>query len=578
MARVVKTPWLSLALLALRLTTTVHAAACSCTGLDYTDGGSYLVDGASNDDFTFTSVFEACDQPDDVHPILVSPDGKQYSCTTIGMELEGQQQQSACDIPYSQMPSGKWSIVIQADNVNFQVIREFQLTVTTPDHITTTITPTVVVGVTTTAPAVTIAQTITQTSTQIGRAPTVWLPVPVTTIETTLEETRTVGSTTSYYAATTVGVAASCHGATTYRQPVPDKPAPQPATPKPAEAAAEEGAVVVVVVGLAADRGGPEVQEEEVVREVRAALGVVPEAEVARVVRAAQGVLEVVEAVEAVSVADLVVADLGVQEVLVEEAAPGDQAVRVALGEGAPGGRVARVVALEVVAAPAQGDLVARGVEGDLAALGDLEAVVDPAGDHLEAEIGEVVAVAVEAAEAAAVEEAVGGAEVVEAQEAVEAAVAVAEALAADREGVVAAAVVAAEEEVAVVEEDVEATQGQMAEKREVAKAAALTTTVEATVTVTSTTTVVVPGRTWIETVYDFTTATFNPPAQTVCDQQQQATLTVFSMQPTQTVYEVDHVTRDTVATVWVGQTRYTTYTNYQSASICWAAGGRYGV
>ncbi len=34
------------------------AEQCSCSGLDYADGGSYLVDGNSNDDFTFTSAFE----------------------------------------------------------------------------------------------------------------------------------------------------------------------------------------------------------------------------------------------------------------------------------------------------------------------------------------------------------------------------------------------------------------------------------------------------------------------------------------------------------------------------------------
>ena len=30
---------------------------CSCAGLDYTDGGAYLVDGNSENDFTFTSTF-----------------------------------------------------------------------------------------------------------------------------------------------------------------------------------------------------------------------------------------------------------------------------------------------------------------------------------------------------------------------------------------------------------------------------------------------------------------------------------------------------------------------------------------
>ena len=30
---------------------------CSCAGLDYTDGGAYLVDGNSENDFVFTSTF-----------------------------------------------------------------------------------------------------------------------------------------------------------------------------------------------------------------------------------------------------------------------------------------------------------------------------------------------------------------------------------------------------------------------------------------------------------------------------------------------------------------------------------------
>lgn len=57
-------------------------------------------------------------------------------------------------IAYSQMQSGKWSIIIQADNLNFQAVREFQLTVQNLEKLTVTATPTVVVGVTSTEPAV----------------------------------------------------------------------------------------------------------------------------------------------------------------------------------------------------------------------------------------------------------------------------------------------------------------------------------------------------------------------------------------------------------------------------------------
>lgn len=32
-------------------------ADCTCTGLDYTNGGSYLIDGTSSNNFIFTSQF-----------------------------------------------------------------------------------------------------------------------------------------------------------------------------------------------------------------------------------------------------------------------------------------------------------------------------------------------------------------------------------------------------------------------------------------------------------------------------------------------------------------------------------------
>ena len=55
-------------------------------------------------------------------------------------------------ITYSEMYSGTWMIIIQADNVNFQVVREFKLTVQAIDKTTVTATPTVVVGVTSRQP------------------------------------------------------------------------------------------------------------------------------------------------------------------------------------------------------------------------------------------------------------------------------------------------------------------------------------------------------------------------------------------------------------------------------------------
>ena len=55
-------------------------------------------------------------------------------------------------IGYSDMYSGTWMIIIQADNVNFQVVREFKITVQAIEKTTVTATPTVVVGVTSQEP------------------------------------------------------------------------------------------------------------------------------------------------------------------------------------------------------------------------------------------------------------------------------------------------------------------------------------------------------------------------------------------------------------------------------------------
>jgi hypothetical protein len=40
------------------LQVSADTGACTCTGLDYTNGGSYLIDGSSNGQFTFNSEFE----------------------------------------------------------------------------------------------------------------------------------------------------------------------------------------------------------------------------------------------------------------------------------------------------------------------------------------------------------------------------------------------------------------------------------------------------------------------------------------------------------------------------------------
>jgi hypothetical protein len=51
--------WLSTVLLlcAAGLATLVEGD-CKCSGLDYTNGGAYYIDQNSNNNFTFTSVFD----------------------------------------------------------------------------------------------------------------------------------------------------------------------------------------------------------------------------------------------------------------------------------------------------------------------------------------------------------------------------------------------------------------------------------------------------------------------------------------------------------------------------------------
>ena len=92
------------------------------TGLDYTNGGSYYIDASSDQDFSFLSLFDGkqveapglarickeapyapqvlieprisilgCDE-DNVIPILVSPTGEEYDCSSIG--TGGQQRSS----------------------------------------------------------------------------------------------------------------------------------------------------------------------------------------------------------------------------------------------------------------------------------------------------------------------------------------------------------------------------------------------------------------------------------------------------------------------------------------------------
>lgn len=111
MARGDRYAWLCVGILALRV-----SADCSVTGLDYTNGGSYLIDASSDQDFAFSSLFqgeilsqlskplhglqygltdvcEGCDE-DSIDPILIAPTGDEYTCSTIDSGSDAGEQRS----------------------------------------------------------------------------------------------------------------------------------------------------------------------------------------------------------------------------------------------------------------------------------------------------------------------------------------------------------------------------------------------------------------------------------------------------------------------------------------------------
>ncbi|KAK3984688.1 hypothetical protein QBC44DRAFT_252319, partial [Cladorrhinum sp. PSN332] len=171
---------------------------CSCSGLDYTNGGSYLVDGNSDDDFTFTSVFEGCFEAT-ITPVLVSPDAIGYECSPVESQQDGVEQASACPIAYSEMISGMWIIVLDVPEHEFTVQRQFNLTIGSDDV------NTVIVTTEYQDPETTTGDCYSQTDTVIQ-----YIPGPTTKIVSEIGRLSTAGIVTQYYA-TTVTENAYCH-------------------------------------------------------------------------------------------------------------------------------------------------------------------------------------------------------------------------------------------------------------------------------------------------------------------------------------------------------------------------------
>jgi hypothetical protein len=188
--------------------------------VDYASGGSYNIDGASNQYFSFVSVFQGCSQ-ETISPVLVGPNGNVYACSDIRTGPSGVQVTSTCGIPFSAMTPGRWRIIIAGDQISSQ--RTITLTVGAPETTWVTATPTVVVGYTTTARAQTVLTTLVLTETLIIVPRTVTAPCSGATrtvtiypqgatavVTSTAVRTVTDSQVTNYWT-TTVTATATCH-------------------------------------------------------------------------------------------------------------------------------------------------------------------------------------------------------------------------------------------------------------------------------------------------------------------------------------------------------------------------------
>ncbi|KAI1441706.1 hypothetical protein F5Y02DRAFT_430826 [Annulohypoxylon stygium] len=207
--------WLIIGLFTLRV-----LAQCSSFGVDYVNGGSYDIDSSSNNNFTFTTIFQGCDQ-ESITPLLIDPKNIQYPCSAVNTTPSGEQVTSTCPITFSAMASGLYKIIMQGENIGVQ--RTIALTAGTPTTITFTATPTVTVGITSTPDASTVYKTISKTQTITLKPGTIKAPcdgvtqtVTITPVAPTVTTIYTITRTitdkeTTKYTTTTLTKTASCH-------------------------------------------------------------------------------------------------------------------------------------------------------------------------------------------------------------------------------------------------------------------------------------------------------------------------------------------------------------------------------
>ncbi|ORY12816.1 hypothetical protein BCR34DRAFT_563053 [Clohesyomyces aquaticus] len=159
---------------------------CVSFGMDFQNGGNYFQNSLSNDNFTFVSQFEGC-QNDTAYNILVDPEGDQTECSDTNLLPSDTNQLSTCPIEKSQLYSGDWAVLVISNNGDsgqpIAYERDFSLSV--GPQSTSTYTPTVTASATIT-PLVNVTSTATDTTV------TTLAPSTVTSAKVTRNPTITV--------------------------------------------------------------------------------------------------------------------------------------------------------------------------------------------------------------------------------------------------------------------------------------------------------------------------------------------------------------------------------------------------
>ncbi|KAK4463594.1 hypothetical protein QBC42DRAFT_285222 [Cladorrhinum samala] len=176
--------------------------SCRSVGLDYTDNGSYLIDGSASGNFSFASSFEGtCEGLQQISPKLRDQDNnKQYSCSPIspsGVQI------STCSIPYSRLTTGSWQIILPYPGAASSETRSFRLTVASPSTVVTTATrpspaTTTITSTTRTTLFITLPPTLSTIPCNTPATLTSTLRLPPTTVTEirTVLEYSTTGKTT----------------------------------------------------------------------------------------------------------------------------------------------------------------------------------------------------------------------------------------------------------------------------------------------------------------------------------------------------------------------------------------------